>query len=60
MRKCVGRGIWIQDYKKALKDDAVAGVNSDSEDNSRELLKKELMFIDNLKGKPKRAQTLRD
>ena len=42
VRKSVGKGIWISDYKKALRDDAQIGVDSESEEDSRELLKKEL------------------
>ena len=50
VRKSVGKGIWIADYKRALRDDAQVGVDSDSEENSRELLKKELQFVDNVRG----------
>eukprot|EP00347_Sterkiella_histriomuscorum_P017317 403349848 len=49
VRRNVGKGIWMADYKKSLKDDDKIGVDSQSEEDSRELLKKELQFVDNMK-----------
>lgn len=47
VRKQVGKGIWIKDYKKGTREDKI-GVDSDSSENSMELLKKEIKYTDNL------------
>ena len=47
MRRQVGKGIWIRDYKKGTKEEKI-GVDSDSSENSMELLKKEIKYVDNL------------
>lgn len=41
----MGKGIWISDYKKTLNNDSKL---DDSDDDSREMLKKELKFVDNI------------
>ncbi|CDW85917.1 UNKNOWN [Stylonychia lemnae] len=48
VRKSIGKSIWIADYKKSLKEDDQIGVDSQSDEDSRELLKKELEFLDNM------------
>ena len=44
VRRTVGKGIWIRDYK-APADDKKANSDVD-EDDSRELLAKELKYVD--------------
>ncbi len=45
MRRSVGKGIWIRDYKAPVDDKKDANSDVD-EDDSRELLAKELKYID--------------
>ncbi len=54
VRRAVGKGIWIKDYKKTKKEDKI-GVDSESSEDSMELLKKEIQYVDNMNGiqKPK-------
>jgi hypothetical protein len=47
VRKQIGRGVWINDYKKEFADDTFND-NSNILDNSQDLLKKELKILDSL------------
>mgnify|MGYP001806809924 CR=1 FL=1 len=48
VRRQVGKGIWIKDYKKGTKEDRIGMVDSESSEDSMELLKKEIKYKDNL------------
>lgn len=45
VRRTVGKGIWIRDYKAPADDKKEANSDVD-EDDSRELLAKELKYVD--------------